>query len=552
MTSARYKAPGAVRWILTGLLLPSLAGLTMLAAPGITGANTITVNSEVEITFLCSLRKAIFNHNTKSSNNDGCDAGSGDDEIVFAEGITDLFLNEPLPAISNTLEILGVRPGEQPVTLHGAYFTVNAGATFTLSSVTEKITGLDFRSNQSLIVNNGGNLTVQSSGLSNANPDSLMPGFGGAIDNEGGVAAVNNTDITNSLASRRGGAIYNNRGTVRFDNEGFEISGNQAPRGGAIYNHFGVVVISSYFFSISGNSASTAGGGIYTEGGRLKMARDVPPPNFLTRADIVSNQAPTGGGIYTNGSRLSLSGIEINGNSASNGGNGAGLVIDHSANAAISQSYFHDNNAANHGGAIYNTNGSVLGVIASTFANDIAQDETQTSGPGAAIFSDGQSQLTILNCTFLGLFPEQDPEDVIVDSGSATIINSTIVSAVITGVSLRNSILADVHCFNSDDDGYNLQFGDVAGCERIPLADPALDPQGLQFNGGPTPTIMILKGSHAIDAVPLAACTNQNGKRLKVDQRGFTRPAPKHKACDIGAFERGAVQSQGGVLSDAQ
>ena len=73
---------------------------------------------------------------------------------------------------------------------------------------------------------------------------------------------------------------------------------------------------------------------------------------------------------------------------------------------------------------------------------------------------------------------------------------------------------------------------------------PVFDPLGLQFNGGPTPTFAILQTSAAIDAIPLNQCTDQNGKRLKTDQRGFTRPAPKHAACDIGAFEYKAKPSR--------
>ena len=36
--------------------------------------------------------------------------------------------------------------------------------------------------------------------------------------------------------------------------------------------------------------------------------------------------------------------------------------------------------------------------------------------------------------------------------------------------------------------------------------DPSLDPNGLQFNGGPTQTVALQRSSPAIDAVPVAAC----------------------------------------------
>jgi hypothetical protein len=51
----------------------------------------------------------------------------------------------------------------------------------------------------------------------------------------------------------------------------------------------------------------------------------------------------------------------------------------------------------------------------------------------------------------------------------------------------------------------------------------------LRKNGGPTPTLALLAGSPAINAVPAAACD------VTTDQRGVKRP--RHHACVIGAYE---------------
>ena len=43
--------------------------------------------------------------------------------------------------------------------------------------------------------------------------------------------------------------------------------------------------------------------------------------------------------------------------------------------------------------------------------------------------------------------------------------------------------------------------------------------------------------SPAIDAIPLADCTDQNSKPIHTDQRRALRPDPGEGACDIGAYE---------------
>jgi hypothetical protein len=54
-------------------------------------------------------------------------------------------------------------------------------------------------------------------------------------------------------------------------------------------------------------------------------------------------------------------------------------------------------------------------------------------------------------------------------------------------------------------------------------------------NGGLTPTNLPLAGSPAIDAVPVANCTDIFGDPLTTDQRGVSRP--KGAGCDTGSVE---------------
>lgn len=202
-----------------------LASLIALSAPGLARANTITVDASVEFTIRCSLREAIENHNAQGKVGvNSCDAGSAFDTIQFIQRIHDVFLDSPLPSITGSLRITSVY---SPVTLHGAYFTVSNGATLKLDQISEMFGILDFRTNQSLFVNNGGTLRIANGSFTNAGAGSDAPNHGGIIDNEGGSVTLRGSALNNSQALQSGGAIFNNSGNVTI--EASTISGNQAP-----------------------------------------------------------------------------------------------------------------------------------------------------------------------------------------------------------------------------------------------------------------------------------------------------------------------------------
>jgi hypothetical protein len=66
-----------------------------------------------------------------------------------------------------------------------------------------------------------------------------------------------------------------------------------------------------------------------------------------------------------------------------------------------------------------------------------------------------------------------------------------------------------------------------------------LSTAGLANNGGPTQTIALQSGSPAIDAIPVADCTDQasSPNPITTDQRGLLRPDAGEQLCDIGAYE---------------
>lgn len=90
--------------------------------------------------------------------------------------------------------------------------------------------------------------------------------------------------------------------------------------------------------------------------------------------------------------------------------------------------------------------------------------------------------------------------------------------------------------------GYNISSDNSCGLSATGShnsTDPKLDPAGLADNGGPTQTIALQSSSSAIDAIPVADCTDQASppNPITTDQRGFPRPDAGEQVCDIGAYE---------------
>jgi hypothetical protein len=91
--------------------------------------------------------------------------------------------------------------------------------------------------------------------------------------------------------------------------------------------------------------------------------------------------------------------------------------------------------------------------------------------------------------------------------------------------------------------GYNISddasrgFAETGSANNGDAVNPMFSSDGLANNGGPTQTIALAPGSPAIDAIPVADCTDQTSKPITTDQRGFPRPDFREDVCDIGAFE---------------
>ena len=344
-------------------LLISLLG-SVVTVTTVYAASTITVTTNADNTLadtFCSLREAITNANDDALTYVDCAvAGSGNDTIVFANGITTITLGSTLPNIADLdgttingggdvtisgndlYRVLRVEPSDtltlSNLTIANGQCTSCLGGGVYSSGGTVIITNSNFSNNEQGIYVYEGTLTITNSTFSGNSST-----YGGAVDSSGSssVLTVSNSVFSGNITPIGGGggnAIYgggttkiinstfinnlgggNGSGTVFIDSTGnatitnSTFSGNSGASGSGIYNNYGTLTIANSTFS--GNSSPGYGGGIHNSSGKLTV----------TNSTFSDNSAVTNGGdIYQYG--VSATG-SLNNNILSNGGGGGSCVI---------------------------------------------------------------------------------------------------------------------------------------------------------------------------------------------------------------------------------
>jgi len=200
----------------------------------------------------------------------------------------------------------------------------------------------------------GSSLTLEQMTLQNG---CVYVNYGGAIYNSGtltisnctlsGNTSVDRTDYVTSLRGV-GGAIYNAGGTVIIDNS--ILSDNLAtganPMGGAIYNASGTVTISDSTFT--NNSAWDSVGGFYVDpeypqdGAGGAIFNEYPGRVTISHSSLTGNYASfTGGGLcngffyYNGGTATVENSSNISGNTVDDVQNSGTLYLDSTSTITI-------------------------------------------------------------------------------------------------------------------------------------------------------------------------------------------------------------------------
>jgi len=370
-------------------------------------------------------------------------------------------------------------------------------------------------------------------------------GLGGAIENiHGGFVSVSRSTFLDDYADANGGAIDNAdiTGTGTLIVSGSSFLGNLAENddGGAIANadvdgHGNVTVSGSTF---SGNSAINGDGGAIDNGdtrgnGRLVVSGSAFVGNVAARAGAIDNADNARGTLSVTASTftgnvsvaddagaidnadwggtgtLIVSGSTFSGNKTL----GDGGAIDNADNTAasrgtliVSTSTFSGNIADVHGGAIANADFGGRGTAvlsASTFSGNLANNIYATNGGGGGV----------------------------IDTGTYSTV--WVVADIFDGPCRRGG-------GTWEDEGYNVgSDGSCLGRARGDIGHGANRLGPLAFHGGPTKTILPLKGNPAIDAVPYATKVSLYRRPVDLcpstDQRGVR--ATSRSSCTAGAVQ---------------
>lgn len=407
---------------------------------------------------------------------------------------------------------------------------------------------------------------IQNSGVVTLTKLNIISGYdysdGGAIYNDGGMATINNSNISgnrlgedNSTSGRDGGAIYNASAATMTINSSV-LSGNRAGSdfaplayGGAISNWAMLTINDSI---LSDNHGNAAGGAIYNHDTGTAMIN-----NSTLSSNHTNSGCNCGGGAIVNSGVFTINNSTLSGNNTSNhGGQGGGIFNDGGGSIlTISDSTISGNQTVYDGGGIY-TEGTVT-INNSTISNN----QTSYSGGSGGGIKVTSGTATINNSTISNNQSYLGGGIYII--GTVIINNSTIFGnqadeysgGIVIGVGplhMRNTIIANNFTTLSDPDNC-INFGTIAtnaynlieggDCNVVdggsPIGfltgDPLLGP--LADNGGPTWTHAVLTGSPVINQGDPAFDPNAFTPPMTTDQRGSGFNRIINSRIDIGAFE---------------
>jgi uncharacterized repeat protein (TIGR01451 family) len=357
---------------------------------------------------------------------------------------------------------------------------------------------------------------------------------------------ANITDMGVDSCCDGGGAIFQdaNGSSVASDltigsstlegDETTATSGHCCSGGGAIASFTAVNVSDS---TISTNTSNVTDGSCCDGGGAINI--DAGTVSTITGTELFGNKST----------------VDLTGTPSDTCCSGGGAIEDDNNHGeTISGSDLSGNTSDvssgidSGGGALYEDSSGVDTIVNSTFSGNVSNATGTDDGGGALYFDDRSGPQALSFVTIAGNSAGSGDGGGIYSWGGPVDLKGSIVAA--------NTAAAGNDCAGADNGsnnpfsftslGYNLEDSPdscsfTATGDKV-VASGSLGLGPLAANGGSTLTRSLLSGSAAINAIPIASCTDQSSPTpvlVTTDQRGIARPQPVGGNCDIGAFEFG-------------
>ena len=246
--------------------------------------------------------------------------------------------NSPTAKIEMLIEEYSIRSASDAVTI-----PANCNITITTAETEYEGTGTAIIS-RSLsypgghLFDNRGTLTFDNIILDGKN----VPATDATVLNEANLTFTEDATLRSAIGNN-GGAIYAKTGAVTVNGT---LSGNTATSGGAVYVNAGTFTLGSTG-SITGSSATT-GGAVYVNDGTITIGGTIGGTG-----EGEGNTATTGGAVYLTKGSLTVSGT-LTENTAASGG----AVYQAGGTLTVSGS-MSENTSTSNGGAVYQANGTL-------------------------------------------------------------------------------------------------------------------------------------------------------------------------------------------------
>ncbi len=185
---------------------------------------------------------------------------------------------------------------------------------------------------------------------------------------------IQNCILSGNAATRNGGGIFIDGGTLSLDNVTF--NGNTSKTGGGVYMRSSSGSITSTLFEH--NSASLHSGGLY-----IKDSEEVTISNVTFEGNSADSN---GGAVYNKNSTVTVQDSIFSLNKSNQGGGWfgyQGLATD------FSNTFFNENEALGLGGAAYFKNSDQTNFFICTFDSNISDSDCDGEGGSGAIYISG-------------------------------------------------------------------------------------------------------------------------------------------------------------------